>query len=156
MARDARHTLATLREVREKKVDVASSALARAVAAKDAAAKARRGAEVEREGHASRVARALEGERAALDRGALRAADLAVEAAWRRRVARERDELTAAVGRARELEDGAARDEQGVLAARKTDADVVSALLSRREAERRKWVEARAEEAAAEARRPRR
>ncbi len=162
MARDALHTLTTLailREVRDRKVDAASMALARAVAAKGAAAQARCGAEEAREGHASRVALALEGERAALGRGALRAEDLAVEAAWRRRVARERDELTAAVGRAKELEDGAARDERAArvaLAAHKTDAEVVSALLSRREAERRKRAEARAEEAVAEARRPRR
>jgi hypothetical protein len=157
-ARPALASLATLAKVREVRVDEAASELAKAVAGKQAASADRRAAEAAREAHATDAARTVRDERVALERGALRAGDLATEAGWRGGAAREHESLAARVGRAKEVEAAAGDAERGArarLAARKADADAVVAVVSRVEADERRSAEARAEAAASEAWRPR-
>lgn len=157
-ARPALASLATLAKVRGVRVDEAARELTKAVARKQAAAADRRAAEAARAAHATDVARTARDERAALDRGALLAGDLATEAGWRGGVARDHEALAARAGRAKEVEAAASNAERGArarLAARKADADAVLAVVSRIEAEERRSAEARAEAAASEAWRPR-
>jgi hypothetical protein len=149
-----KYPLEPLAEVRKKKVREATEALAGAVRAREAAARALRGAEIRRETAVRAASHVRTVELEALARGELRARDLAREHAWAARTAAEQAVLAGAGGRAGAAE-AAARDRervaQGALAARSADARVVEAHRDRWNEERRRGVEAREEEALSEA-----
>jgi hypothetical protein len=155
----AKYPLEPLAAVRETKVKDATAELAGAIRRREDASAARRTAEVRREAHTRAAASIRDAERAALDDGRLQAADLARADAWGARVAAERAALAGAAERAQAAETGARQEEaaaQGRLGERHADARVVEAHRERWEAERRRGVEARDEEASAEAWRPKR
>ena len=154
----AKYPLAPLLRVRDSKVDAAALALAEAVGTRETAEAQCRQAE-------SVLARALREaeqvrhlERAALDRHELSVSDLARRDAWEHRIARERMALEGSLSLAREAEVEANRAEAAArrdVVLREADAGVV-------EKDREKWLfaegrraEAREEEGAAEAWRPR-
>jgi hypothetical protein len=151
--------LSSLKKVREHAVDRAVRTLGDAVDARRGAGAARIAAEEALGAHGEALAAAAGRERQALERGVLRASDLAEGAAWTARAKADLDGLTARVVEARRTEEGLlAREDRAraELAARKVGADLVATTISRRAAERRKAAEVRAEQAASEAWRPRR
>jgi colicin import membrane protein len=157
--RPPKYPLELLAEVRKRAVDAAVRRLASAVKARDAAARARQAAEDARREHERAAARVREGERDALERGELRAADLARGETWASRIAAERARLSAGVDRAKSAEaeasDGQLKAQAGV-ASRRSEADVVEKDRSRWDDARRKAAEAREEDVASEAWRPKR
>lgn len=155
--RPPKYPLKTLAEERRRRVDEAARALAETLRERDAAARARRAAELRCEEHERVTERARETERAALARGELHAADLARAEAWASRVATERGALMlhAEAARAREVEvSECERKARATLALRKADAQVVTNDHARWKAAQRKAVEVKDEEASAEAWRP--
>lgn len=157
--RPPKYPLESLARVRQRAVDVAMGLLSSAVKARDAATRARHAAEQTRRDHERAAARVQEAERDALERGDLRAADLAREATWGLRVASERARLSAGVERTKadevEAQDGQRKAQTGV-ASRRADADVVAKDRARWDDVRKKSAEARDEEAASEGWRPKR
>jgi hypothetical protein len=155
----AKYPLEPLLALREKKVESATSELAGAMRGREAAARTLRAAEVRRDAQAQAAARIRAVELEALAKGELCARDLARVDAWGVRVAAERAALAASVDRAATA-DRAAREVEGeargALAVRHADAQVAEAHHERWTEERRKTVEAREEEASAEAWRPKR
>jgi hypothetical protein len=154
-----KYPLEPLVALREKKVDEATSELAAAMRRHEAAARVLRTAEARREAQARVVAELRAAELEALSQGELRARDLARGDAWGSRVAVERETLVANVERAGAAEVEARQDErkaQAGVATRRADARVVEGHRERWDTERRKVVEAREEEASAEAWRPKR
>jgi hypothetical protein len=154
-----KYPLEPLVALREKKVEEAATELAEAMRRREAAGRALRAAEARREAQA-RVAAGIRGaELEALSEGRLRARDLARTDAWGVRAAAERDALTAAVQRAGAA-DAKAREGEGEakagVAARRAEARVVGAHRERWDDDRRRGLEAREEEASAEAWRPKR
>jgi hypothetical protein len=157
--RRRQYPLEALAEVRQRAVDVAMGRLSFAVKAKDAATKARQSAEQLRLDHERAAAHVRDAERDALERGDLRAADLAREATWGLRIATERARLSRGVDRTKSAEAEASegqRTAQVGVASRRADADVVAKDRARWDAARKKSTEARDEEAAAEGWRPKR
>lgn len=149
----ARAALGTLKKVREHAVDEAAGALGRAAEVARSAAEARRAAEEIARFHAEGISACVVEGRNALERGILRAGDLVAEGLWLRRAEQEQGVLAARLGQAREVEARQAVEEQRArdeLLARKVDADVVGAVVARRDAEAQKAAEARAEQAASE------
>jgi hypothetical protein len=157
--RPRKYPLEPLAELRDKRVDEANGALGSAVRVRDAAARLLRAAEQRREGQALAVAVARKAELDALGQGDLRAWDLARADAWGVRVAAERRGLTAEVDRA-QAADTKAREAEGeaqtAVTLRRADAQVIAGHRSRWEEARRRALEAREEEAAFEAWRPKR
>jgi hypothetical protein len=157
--RPPRYALEPLAKVREERVDEAVRGLAQAVAGREAAERSRRAAEAHRETHESAAATTREAERQALERGELRAEDLARAGEWELRVAAERAALLATEERALAAAREARNEEQGArgeVATRKADAGVVEKDRARWVEGQRKRAEAREEEEAAEAYRPKR
>lgn len=157
--RPRQYPLEPLAKVRQRAVDVAIGRLSFAVKARDAATKARQAAEQMRLDHERATAHVKDAERDALERGDLRAADLAREATWGLRIATERARLSAGVDRTKaaeaEASDGQRKAQVGV-ASRRADADVVAKDRARWDDARKKSAEARDEEAASEGWRPKR
>ncbi|MGO9834583.1 MAG: hypothetical protein ACLP1X_10230 [Polyangiaceae bacterium] len=157
--RPPKYPLAPLAEVRKRAVDSAVRRLSSAVKTREAAERARQAAEDARHEHERAAARVRGGERDALERGDLCAADLARGETWGLRVASERARLSAGVERATSAEavasDGQLEAQAGV-ASRRSEADVVAKDRERWDDARRKAAEAREEEAASEAWRPKR
>jgi hypothetical protein len=154
-----KYPLEPLAELRQKKVDEATAALAEAVGRHDAASSALRGAEFRRDAAAHAAANVRTAELDALARGDLRVRDLAQEHVWAARAAREQESLEAVVRRAAETE-ATARDRQNdaqqALGMRSADARVVEGHRDRWNEANRRGVEAREEEAWSEAWRQRR
>lgn len=157
--RRPRYPLEPLAEVRARKVEGAVQGLAKAVAQRERAAEQRQQSEQRRDAHDTHAARVSEAERGSLERGELRAADLARAHAWQLRAAAERAALAAEVERAHGVEADAVKGEGTArlqVAERRADADVVEKDRARWTAEGRKRAEAKEEEAMAEAFRPKR
>jgi hypothetical protein len=157
--RPPRYALEPLAKLREEKVDAAVRGLATAVAKRDEAERGRRATEERRAAHEAAAARVRQAERDALERGELRAGDLARADGWEVRVAAERASIAADVEQARSTESRARDAEQqakGEVASRKADAEVLEKDRARWTDDLRKRGEAREEEEAAEAYRPRR
>lgn len=157
--RRPRYALEPLAKLRDGKVDEATRGLAAAVTERGAAERARRSAEARRDAHDAAADAVRAGEREALERGELRAGDLALADGWEARVATERAALADAVQRAGSAEAkarDAERQAQRGVAERKADAQVVAKDRARWEDEQRRRGEAKEEEEAAEAYRRRR
>jgi hypothetical protein len=157
--RRRRYPLEPLAELRDTRVDQAVRGLAAAIAERDQAERGRRAAEESRASHDTAAARARSAEADALAHGELRVSDLARADAWELRVAAERAALTAEVDRARGTEHRAREGEQvarGEVASRRADADVIERDRARWTDAQRRQLEARDEEAASEAWRPKR
>jgi hypothetical protein len=155
--RPPRYPLEPLAKLREDQADAAVRGLAVAVAGRDAAERDRRTVERQRDDQEAAATRVRDAEQEALARGELRAADLARAGAWETRVASEGEAMASAVERARGAESHAREVEQsaqGEVAARKAGAEVVGADRARWQDALRKKAEAREEEAAEEAFRP--
>jgi hypothetical protein len=155
--RHPRYPLEPLVDLRDHRVDRAAAGLAGAIAEREDAEQGRRTAEAARAAHdaAARQVRARESD--ALDRGELRAEDLAGADAWEARVAAEVAAMSASVERARTAEERARDGEsaaRGDLAARRADSDVVAKDRARWVDEQRRRAEAKEEEAASEIWRP--
>jgi YscO-like protein len=148
-----KYPLEPLAELRKKKVEQATLAVAEAVRKREAAARALRGAELRRE-TAARVAKGVRtAELEALARGDLRARDLARAHAWAARAAAEQESLAGVVRRAGAAETQArehVQEMQGTLASRSADARVVDGHRERWNDGQRRGVEAREEEALSE------
>jgi hypothetical protein len=157
--RPPRYPLESLAEVRRRALDVATTRLSGAVKKHDAATRARLAAEEVRRDHERAEARAREAERAALEGGELRAADLARAETWGLRVASERVKLSAGVDRAKAAEaeacDGQLQAQAGA-ALRRSEADVIKKDRARWDDARKKSAEKREEDAVSEGWRPRR
>ncbi len=154
-----KYHLEPLAELRQKKVEEATAALAEAVRTRDAATRALRGAEVRREAAARAASRVRTAELEALGRGDLRARDLAHAHAWAARTALEQKSLEAVVHRAGAAAATASDREseaQRMLGSRSADARVVEGHRERWNEAHRRGVEAREEEALSEAWRRRR
>jgi hypothetical protein len=157
--RPPKYPLESLARVRQRAVDAAMGLLSSAVKARDAATRARQTAEQTHRDHERAAACVQEGERHALERGDLRAADLAREATWALRMASERARLSTGVERTKAAEaeaTGAQLEAQAGVASRRADADVVAKDRARWDDARKKSAEARDEEAASEGWRPKR
>jgi hypothetical protein len=157
--RRQRYPLEPLGTLRDAAVDAAVRGLAGAVRARAVAEDARRAMQERQDAHDREAARVRSVEAEALARGELRAGDLASAGAWELRVAVDGSTLAADVERARKAEAAAqaAQDTaKGTVAARQADARVVEKDEERWEQARRAKGEAREEEEAAEAYRPRR
>lgn len=154
-----KYPLDPLAKLREQHVDAAMRELAEAVREREAAERKARAAEEEQERAAARALEMREAERAKLERGELKVADLMRADAWGVAVAEEKRRLEAHVERATVAESEARAGEaeqRTVVAARKADAEVI-------EKDRAKWTEQarkdallREEEEAGEAWRPKR
>jgi hypothetical protein len=154
-----RYPLEPVAGLRENKVDQAVRGLAAAIAERDQAERGRRAAEQSRLSHDGAADRVRDAEAGALERGELRVSDLARADAWELRVSAERDALTAEVDRARTAEGRARAGEEaarGKVASRRADAQVIEKDRARWADAQRRQVEAKDEEAASEAWRPKR
>jgi hypothetical protein len=149
-----KYPLEPLAELRKKKVEEASLAVAEAARKREAAARALRGAEARREAAARAASAVRTAELEALSRGDLRARDLARAHAWAARAAAEQEALAGVVRRAGAVEAQAREHErtmQGTLTSRSADARVVDGHRERWNDGQRRGVEAREEEALSEA-----
>jgi hypothetical protein len=154
-----KYPLEPLAELRRRKVEEATAALAGAVRKREAAARALRGAEARRETAARAAYGVRTAELEALSSGELCARDLARAHAWAARAAVEQEALAGVVRRAAAAEAAARdheRESQGSVASRSADARLV-------DRHRERWIErqhgvvvAREEEALSEAWRRRR
>jgi hypothetical protein len=157
--RPLRYPLEPLATLREDAVDAAVRGLASAVAGRDAAERERHASEQRLEAHEQAAARVRAAETDALARGELRAGDLARGGAWETRVASELATIAVDVDRAQKAEGRAREVEQGArceVSVRKADAQVVDKDRERWRDGLRKKSEAKEEEEAGEAYRPRR
>ena len=155
--RSPKYPLAPLVLLREKEVDQAANELASRVKASEAAENARQASERRRDLYDESAAqvRAAEGE--ALERGVLRAADLARADAWGARAALESRALATEVVRERANEQQARRNEvesRARLAGRQAAAQVVAKDRARWTEGQSHEAEARDEEASSEGWRP--
>jgi hypothetical protein len=152
--RPPRYPLEPLAKLREDQAEAAVRGLAKAVAGRDAAERARRSAEERRNAHEAAAERVRRGELEALGRGELRAGDLARAGAWETRVATEGEAMASEVIQARGVE-ALARDAEHAarteVATRKAGAQVVDADRARWRDGLRRKAEAKEEEAAEEA-----
>jgi ATPase subunit of ABC transporter with duplicated ATPase domains len=154
-----KYPFSQLAAVRNKRVDDARHDLANKTTAHAAAERDRRAAEDNRDAHDAAAAFVRDVEANALARGELRAADLARADAWEVRIGAENAALALQVDRARVSEAGALEGEQrtrALLASRRADADAVAKDRARWSDGLRKRAEAKEEEAASEAWRPKR
>jgi hypothetical protein len=142
---------------RERLVDDAKEALARAVKEREAREAQRARAENAVATELQKRADVMQEEAARLARGELRATDLARQGAWEARADAEIAELRRKLAEAAaSVDDAVAKEREALaeLANRKADVDVLEKDRERYLLEERKKAEAREEEAAAEARRP--
>jgi hypothetical protein len=157
MVRGRKYPLDPLARLREKQVGDATRLLSDAIRARQ---EAERGLVVvlSRKNDAEAHARALgDRERNALERGELRADDLARAAAWSVRVETDRADLERRLAKAVEgaqAAHGGESNAQGEFARARADAEVVARDRAKWEDTRRKKDEAAEEEAGAEAFRP--
>jgi hypothetical protein len=157
--RAPRYPLEPLADLRDDAVDEAVRGLAAAVAAREGAELARRASEQRRDDHDSAAARVRVAEQGALGRGELRVSDLLAARAWEERVAAERAALESGVDRAKGAEAAAREAERGAqreVTEREAEAKVLEKDRERWQEAARKRADARDEEEAAEAYRPRR
>lgn len=155
--RPPKYPLDPLAKVRARDVDDAAQKLAGSVNAREKAQGARVASERARDDHEEAARRAREEERAKLERGELRAADLMQQDAWEVRVASERAAHERRVDDTASKEAAAREDERaarGGLASRKADEAVVAKHREAWDGREKKAREARDEEAAVEAWRP--
>jgi hypothetical protein len=155
--RSPKYPLASLVLLREKEVDQAANELAGRVKASEAAESARRASERKRDLHDESAAHVRAAEDEALERGVLRAADLARADAWEARAALESRALATEVARERTNEQQARKSEvesQAQLASRQAAAQVVAKDRARWTAGQTQKAEARDEEASSEGWRP--
>jgi hypothetical protein len=149
-----RYPLEPLAQVRKKKVEEATAALAGAVCKREAAARVLRTAEVRMETALRAASRVRTAELEALTRGELRASDLARGHVWAARAAAEERELAEVVRRA-EAAEAAARDRereaQGTLSTRRAEALLVDGHRERWNERHHRGALAREEEASSEA-----
>ena len=157
-----KYPLDPLAKLRHRQVDAATRELAHAVEARQEAERKRDAAEAVR-ARAEASAQVLrDEERAALEHGALRAADLHRAQAWELGVEEERKRLAqqvAAAAQGAERARGAETGVQGALASREADAEVVDedkARFLEREAKRALAKEEEAAQEAHQARAPER
>jgi len=154
-----KYPLDPLVRLREQQVDDKTRGLSAAVTAREAAELERLQAERDRRQAEQRAEQLRDAEQAALARGELRAGDLQRSQAWEIGVAIEQRQLLQQEAGAAEKEKGARGKEdeaRAALAASKADAEVVSKDKQRFVDRGRRAQEARDEEAAAEAWRPKR
>jgi hypothetical protein len=155
--RRPRYRLEPLAELRDHQVEQAAVGLADAIAKREDAEHGRRAADATRAAHDAAAGQVRATESGALDRGELRAVDLAGAGTWELRVAAESTAMASAVERSRTAEERArdgervARDE---VATRRAAADVVAKDRARWLDEQRRRIEAKEEEAASEIWRP--
>jgi hypothetical protein len=152
-----KYPLDPLLRVRKDRVDEAARALAEAVRAREQASMRRAVAEDERDQEARRADEVRRAERAALAAGTLRAEDLQRAASWEVGARAEAARLEARVDAARAGEAEAVRhesDARGELAAKQADVEVVEKDRARFAERARRAAEAREQEAAEEAHRP--
>ena len=155
--RPPKYPLEPLAELRDRRVDEAVGELAKALRDREEAERARQAQERDGRAHAAAADRIRRAEGEVMGHGGLRAADLAQAAAWEARIAAEKEALASGIARARADEAAATGQERRALdevAARKAQAQVVAKDRARWDAARRKRVDAREEEASAEAWRP--
>jgi hypothetical protein len=155
--RPPRYPLEPLAKLREDQADAAVRGLAVAVAGRAAAERDRRTVEQRRDAYEAAAARVRDAEGEALARGELRVGDLARAGAWETRVASEGAMMASTVERALGSETRAREAEQaaqGEVATRKAGAEVVGVDRARWHDALRKKTDAREEEAAEEAFRP--
>jgi hypothetical protein len=151
--RPRRYPLDPLARLREKGVDDATKLLADAIRAREAAQRLEAAALARHDAAEENARVVIEGEEAALDRGELRTADLAMGAAWRARDERERAVLERRLARAVEGTEAASTVEQGAKGAvlnAHAQAEVVARDRTKWEGAERKRSGAAEEEAAAE------
>jgi colicin import membrane protein len=157
--RKPKYPLESALRVREQKVDRAAQELAeKARAREDAEAKTRSSEEARRAGEAKSDALRSH-EEGALLRGELRAADLMRGDAWEIRAHAEQDELKKREEMARANEDAARSVEDGArvrVGERRADANVIARDQEKWEGAQKKVRDAKDEEGAVEAWRPRR
>jgi hypothetical protein len=159
VSRPPKYALDPALALREKRADDAARELGTKVRAREEAAAARVRAEAARARTAEEVAAARAAEHAALGRGELSVADLLRQDAWNVRVQMDKQALEAAERRATEAAATALRAEtvaRGELGARQADVEVVQKDRSSWQAREEKARQAKEEEAAADAWRPRR
>jgi hypothetical protein len=157
--RSPRYPLEPLAQLRSRKVDEAARAYAASVGEREAAEGVKRAAEARRRRHEKDAADVRNAERAALDRGDLRAGDLDRAESWGAQAAVQQRSLEAAVERA-DAREKQARDAelaaQARTALRQADATVVAKDRARWDQAQRAAIDAREEEALDEACRPKR
>jgi hypothetical protein len=154
-----RRTLGALQTVRDQEVEGSSRALAAALEALINATRAAAQAEDVLSGHAQAIIASKEAHRRALEGGSALAGELAGDVTWERGARLEQHALAARLADAKKIEAGAIVSVESArvdLAERRAAAKVVEAAVSRLDAADRRALESRAEEAAAEAWRPRR
>lgn len=123
-----KYPLEALRDVREARVDEATSALAKAVRAREDAATELARTEAARIEQRRIADEKRASERSALESGALKVADLAREDAWEHGVKAEADALAKRAAQAKSREETARDEERSAreaLAAKKAEVDVV-------------------------------
>ena len=148
-----KYPLDPLRKVRDAAVDRASRALGDAVRDREGAERRKRSAEQEARRAEEEAQAIAEAERAKLERGELRVADLARADAWAVAASAEKERLAHQVKVADDTlrgARGAERAAQADVAGRKADADVVEKDRAKWKAAQERAAEARAEEEAAE------
>jgi hypothetical protein len=154
-----KYPLDPLLEMREEEAERATKALAEAVGARESAEHAKRAAEDTKRRAEEEAGRIQAAEEAKLVRGELTVGDLMRKAAWATGVAQERERLEQQIARADE-QLGTARAAEGrarrETAARKAAVDVVEKDRGKWQARVRREADARDEEEAAEAWRPKR
>jgi hypothetical protein len=152
-----KYTLEGLEKLRDGQVDEAKKKLADALRAREAATTKRQVAEQKNEAHQRAADRVRQAERVALEEGSLRARDLALQSSWEIGVRTEADRLALEVSKRKEEEQQATQREAEArvsVALKKADAEVVHKDHERFDARVRKAEEAKEEEAAEEAWRP--
>jgi hypothetical protein len=157
--RKAKYPLESLQQVRDAKVDDATSALGKAVSERESAERERARAEALRLEQERRAEEQRSSERLALEGGQLTVADLARRDAWEFGVGEEASRLARAEGAAKSVEEEARGTEQkarDALASKKADADVVAKDKARFVDQQNKRALAHEEETAEEAWRPKR
>ncbi len=157
MTRGRKYPLDLLARLRVKQVDDATRLLSEAIRAREAAEHGAAVVIARREASAEQTRAVGERERRALDRGELRAEDLAHADAWSVRVEAERVDLERRLAKAMEATHAAHEQEsdaQGGVARARASSDVVSRDRTRWEDARQKRANLAEEEAGAEAFRP--
>jgi hypothetical protein len=155
--RPPKYPLESLHRLRSRQVDQAAGELARAARGRESAERARAAADRAQEAHRRAAAGVRQTEQSALEAGELRASDLAIADAYDARVRAEDEALGAQVGSAAARE-SEARVAEGLsrerLSLRARDAELVGKHHETWRDAQRKNAEARDEEAAFEAWRP--
>jgi hypothetical protein len=157
--RPPKYPLEPLAELRRNEADAATGRLGVARKARDAAERQRLALEEKEHAEAAAAACVRSVEQDRLARGELQVSDLSAAGAWESGIAAKRQALEVAVHRARDVEQEARAGEEKAareVVSREAGAQVVEGDRSRWQQEQRKRAEAKEDEAASEARRPRR